>query len=407
MVGESIENIQSRRRNRRMKEKSEKLKNFLFTFGQFFSYSTVFIIFFVFLCLSAYAVQTDSPVIIQSIRTQSLGGAFTAVADSEELFFFNPSGLQSIEDSRLTMFGIRANFNADTISEIKEFAKAYDKANSSKELSRKSISSLGEYEPLISLGAPIQITYIRPHFGFMLLNPNMNAQTNFSFSGAKNESSVKIKNMNDLVAMVAYGRRIYRDLSAGLTLKYLVRTEIGRGEGTELADLVNGETYLFLRRGLGYDFGLMYELDRWSLKFGLNIRDLFGTNLTEDWIDLNSGDIIDRDIEYKIKRQTTFGISYQPDFKIPFRRLVYYPEDMIFALDIGGGDSFSKVRFGSEIKFFRWLALRFGFGKGIRLGLGIQTGTVQLDYMFSPKMTDAYLDKETENNHAFSLLLRY
>lgn len=367
------------------------------------------------LCLSAYAARDDRPIMVQGVRTQNLGSAFTAVGDNEDLLFFNPAGLQQIEDSRLTMFSLKAGFNTDTINEIKEFAKAYDKADSSKDLSEKSIDELKEYESLLNLALPVQITYIRPNFGFSLLNSSMNAQAHFDYDD--DESIVRIKNTNDLVAMVSYGRQIYKDLSAGLTVKYLTRTEIGKGdEGIELADLSNQEAKIFVRRGLAYDLGFMYELDRWQLKFGLAIRDLLGTNLTEQEIDLNTGDITDKDTEYNIKRQTTFGISYQPDFKIPWERLAYYPEDVIFALDIGDGDSFSKVRFGSEIKLFKWLALRFGFNKGIRLGLGIQTGMFQLDYMFSPEMTDpylAYLNKEnkdyegTKNNHTFSVLLRY
>jgi len=354
------------------------------------------------LCLNSINAEVDdNPFIIQSVRTESMGSAFTAVADSEDVLFFNPAGLQNIQDSRLTMFGIRADFNIDMINGIRDFVDAYD--GDSQDIDAESISELQGYSPLIGLAGPIQITYIRPHLGFMFLNPSIKAKADFSYLSGENQSSVKLTNTADVIAMLAYGRRVYQNLSAGLTLKYLARTEI---RDTELSDLADNQAFILVRRGISYDLGLMYEIKRLPFKFGLDIRDILNTSLSEQSINIDNGDVEDGD-DYEIKRQITLGISYQPDFKIPWDKLAYYPEKTIFALDIGGGDNFSTVHFGTEMQMFRWLALRFGINKGVRLGLGLHTGTVKFDYMFSPKMTDTYSNKETENNHAFSIFLRY
>lgn len=51
----------------------------------------------------------EDPLLVLSVRSLALGEAMTGIADDEDLIFYNPSGLVMLEDSRLTLIGLRAN----------------------------------------------------------------------------------------------------------------------------------------------------------------------------------------------------------------------------------------------------------------------------------------------------------
>ncbi|MCD6507361.1 hypothetical protein J7M22_12170 [Candidatus Poribacteria bacterium] len=350
------------------------------------------------------AGRGDMPFAVESVRILSLGGAYTALTDEENTVLYNPACLEYVQESKLAIFGLRANLNEDTVESTSKLINSYIDANKLRKIHPSTIDELRTYHPLVSLSGPIQISYVRDHFGFSLLNPVSNAKLSYDY---KDGAVVKIKCYQDAIATLAYGGRVYRDLSVGLAMKYLVRCEVGRLGGDDILQLYDMKGNLYIRRGLGWNFGMTYEIKRWSLRVGLSIRDLFGTDLSEQILKLETTKFR-RGGKTEIKRATRIGLCYQPDFKIPFSKLAYYPYSTLIAFDFGDGKSFGeKFHLGVEIKPFRWLALRMGVNDGIRLGLGLRTAVCKLDYMFSTGYRDRFLGERVGNVHAFSLIFSY
>lgn len=370
------------------------------------------IVFLLAFSIESVAVKYEDALSIPSVRSLNMGGAFTAIADDDDALFYNPAGLAFIEDSRLTCVGLKVNFNGDTISSNSELISAYADANpegkqrKSEAISQKSINKLKKFEPLLNLVGPIQFTYTRPGFAFSLLNLSTSAKMDFEFKD--NMSHILFHGRSDTLGMMAYGRQIYRGLAVGLTLKYLVRGELGDSQkGVEIGDVFDQDETIFIKRGLGYDLGLIYNLEAWNLKVGAALKDVLSTELTVEERHLDGFDVED-DYTAEIKQTFAIGLSYQPDVKIPHKKFAYIPHNLILSADIGSGDSFSdRLRLGMEMKVYRWFALRLGLHSGVQLGLGLRTRTVMLDYMFIPSIEDEFLDAETDNNHYVSLLLSY
>jgi hypothetical protein len=354
---------------------------------------------------AAFGARSDMPFAVESVRVLSLGGAFVGLTDEENTALYNPATLEYVRDSKLAIFGFKANLNDDTIGSVSKLANAYIDANNLRKIPRQTVQELKSYKSLIHLNGPVQISYVRDRFGFSLLNPAMNVKLSYEY---RDGTIIKIKGQQDAMAVLAYGRKVYKNLSIGLAMKYLVRGEVGRlGGGDDVLQLYDGKGNVYIRRGIGWNFGMVYDLKRWSLKVGLSIRDLFGTELSEQVLRLEKGKLKSGGT-FEIKRATRIGLCYQPDFKIPFGRLVYYPYETLVILDFGEGDSFwEKVHLGTEVKIFRWLALRMGINSGLRLGLGLRTTVCKLDYMFSPSYKDKFLRERVRNAHAFSLVFSY
>lgn len=350
------------------------------------------------------AKKTDMPFAVESVRILSLGGAYAALTDEENTVLYNPASLQYLQESKLAIFGLRTNLNEDTVESTSKLISSYIDVSKLRKIPRSTIDQLKTYHPLISLSGPIQISYVKNRFGFSLLNPVSNAKLSYDYG---NGAIVKLRGYQDAMVSLAYGRKVYKNLSVGLAMKYIVRCEVGKLGGDDILQLYDMKGNLYIRRGLGWNFGMTYEIERWSLRVGLSIRDLFGTDLSEQILKLETTRLREGG-KMEIKRATRIGLCYQPDFKIPFGRLAYYPYSTLVAFDFGDGDSFwEKVHLGLEIKPFRWMALRVGINDGVRLGLGLRTAVCKLDYMFSPGYKDRFLDEKVNNVHAFSLIFSY
>jgi len=366
------------------------------------------IVFLLAFSTKSFAADEDA-ISIPSVRSLNMGGAFTAVADDEGVLFYNPAGLAFLEGSRLTCFGLKAHFNEDTISSNSELISAYMDANpqgnqvKSEAISQTSINKLKKFDPLFNFVGPFQITYTRPNFAFSLLNLQTSAKMDFEYDYGKKVSNILLHGRSDTLGAIAYGRRVYRGLAVGLTLKYLVRGELGDSKkGAAIVDVLDQDETLLLKRGLGYDIGVIYDLERWGLKVGAALKDVLSTGLTVEERKLDGFDV-EEDYTAEIKQSFAIGLSYQPDVKIPHKRFAYIPHNLILSADVGS----DGLHLGTEMKVYRWLALRLGIHGGVQLGLGLRTKTLALDYMFTPSVEDPFLDEETDNNHYLSLLLSY
>jgi len=334
----------------------------------------------------------EDPFLRVGPRSLALGEAMTGVIENEDLLFYNPAALAMWEDSQLTLIGLRVNLNADTLDTIDEFAGAYGDAEKPPggknydridDFSQTRLETLGDLQPLARFAGPIQITYLRQGFGLSLINPEILGRIDVDAA----DSKIHFRGRGDVLGMVSYARKVYQNLSVGLTVKYLVRSEIGQdGRGPKLTDVLDEDANIFLKRGFGYDVGIAYEMERFPVTIGFALLDFTGTTLTVQERELDGFGKVGPDQKSKVDGRFALGVAYRPDFKIPIKRLAYMPADVLLALAFTSGDSFGEqFHLGIEVKPYRWAAFRFGIHDGVHLGIAGQRGRVQ----FGKRLTSA------------------
>jgi hypothetical protein len=369
-----------------------------------------FVLFTLCCALSMLPIEgwAEDPLLIPSLRAVSLGEAMVAVAADEDSVFYNPAGLQMVEESRLTLIGLRVNLNNDGAKTIRDFVDAYRDAKPPPggkgveridRFSQKSLKKLRKQDPLLRLSGPIQLAYVRRGVAVTLFNSDIVGRPD-----VEGTSNIHFRGRGDAFGALSLAKTVYRNLSAGITFKYLVRSEIGKGgTGPKLSAVLLREENMVLKRGWGIDIGLLYRIQRPGLAVGLTWLDFSGTSLAIQDYELNRFGRVGESGNSTIPSRFALGVSYQPDFKFPVKALAYMPEQLTVAFAFTSGDSFNeRLHLGVEMKPYRWLALRAGVHQGIRLGIGLRGKTMALDYMFAPSLTDPYLDEKTENTHAFS-----
>lgn len=353
-----------------------------------------------FVCfLAVSAAGYDKPVLMESVRSMSMGGASVSVADDENLLFFNPAGLVNIEDSKITILNLGAKFNPDTFRCVNELTYSYNKVKDFRALPTKSVDKLINFRPLLS-ASPLALIYIRPNFALSLVNTEVNVEGYFARSGE--ESIVEISSYGDAAIMLSMGYRVFRDLSIGGTIKYLSRFNM---EDNHADDLVDHKPTILIGRGLGLDTGILWKAEDWSA--GFSVRDTFGTKFAWKY-GMTRGEWgqLEKEFKTKIDEDVTLGFSYKPDWKLSV--YPYIPEDLVFAIDIGAfRPLFRNLHLGMEARIFRWLALRAGINAGLMVGIGLNTTIWHLDFMYATHLRDEYLEKTTYNNFCFSIALKY
>lgn len=340
----------------------------------------------------------EDALISQSTRLQNLGGVYSSLPDNIELLSLNPAVLSFVEDSKLTLFNLRLELNGDAFSTVKDFIDAYQDAKTTKDLSPKAIQRLERHDPLFGVFGPFQISYVKKHWGLSL--SNLKAQFSPRFSYDADASTVRLDGHGDTVLAFAYGLRVKRGLSAGISLKYQVRAQL---LDTDVAEITETDL-LFLRYGLGFDLGLFYPVQHFlshPLYLGVTYHDVFDGTLNEREFHLDRKGSTKGEAK-EIARQFRLGVTYQPDFKIPYQGWVYFPLRTLLSIEVGSGDSFGeRLHLGAEVQLRHWLALRLGVNRGIRLGFGLNTQTFFLDYMYSPRM------EAHRGVHSISMMRRF
>ena len=344
-------------------------------------------------------IGSDAPIMMESVRSMSMGSAAVAVADDENLLFFNPAGLTNIKDSKLTTFSLVVKFNPDAIRVADKLISSYSKVKDFRRLSKNSVDKLRSLSPLLSL-APARLVYVRPHLAVAFLNTETNMKGSYSYY--EEESIIKISGHGDAVMMLAMGSRVFRKLSLGGTLKYAFRFDMKENDANALLDY---EPTVPMGRGLGLDMGLLWTEENWRL--GLSIRDVIGTKITgKSGIVEGEWDRLERQYTAKINNDFTLGFFYRSDWKLPF--YPYIPRDLIFAADIGGLWPVARnLHLGAEARILRWLAVRIGMNAGLRIGVGLRSNIWVADFMYATKLRDEYLDRVTSDNFCLSVAVKY
>ncbi|MEW6087961.1 MAG: hypothetical protein AB1498_06605 [bacterium] len=398
------------------------------------------------------ALGAEDNIFYRGLRPMGMGGAFISVADDENTRNWNPAGMMYLPGMNLS-FQIQGRASDDVVSSVSDISNmidAYDEINNdttdfwsnpkTNDFYEKYIKGWMDKKIVFNIDGGFDLVLPKARkkvmtfglgfyaktktniwlnqtglsamgFPFSLIDDQMlyNINLDFvpSFSGAYKFSSV-------VPTFVSGGKR---DLSVGLTFKYIMRYKISNESSPyNVKELIDGKradgTVIDLAKdaknlvdhpgsGVGFDIGAITELTDY-MRVGMVLQDV-GTKITYD-----SAAIPADDIPMNVRIGTTF---------YPFKYL--YPDsqrknfDVIISADLDNltgdarenSDLMDKVHLGAEMKFslfknFLSLGLRGGTNQGFPTygvtlhGLWI----LQLDYT-------AYGDEFADyHNAAFSII---
>jgi len=210
----------------------------------------------------------------------------------------------------------------------------------------------------------------------------------------------------------------------GGDLRYMLRAEardVGIIEFAKAAgDGAEPSFEVYSGAGLGFDFGTILELGKWTV--GFSARDIGGTDLsykknTADNLDqIMSFDGSGEDIEetYSIPMVTSYGIGYDPDgfllpswlfdpvFHAEYRKTHYQAED-------AKEDSFwTGVHMGMEAKVLRFIKLRSGINQGYAtFGAGVKLLFLDLNASYFTREMGRYAGVKPNEGFTLEAAIRF
>ncbi|AKL97818.1 OmpP1/FadL family transporter [Endomicrobium proavitum] len=369
---------------------------------------------FVFVSVSlSYAV--DRYDLIKGYRVNGMGGAFTAVADDENAFFYNPAGITQRDGYLLQIISIDAQ-----IQDMNFFTKRFKDISNFDNLPLDEQLDLLKQSPSISLSlpnlsfltAPIAVGNNYLSFGAGIFASG-EASFKFDLSATRMYVDFNISGTGFFAVPVAYqitdlsAIDLPGKLSIGANFKYIERIKASAYFDSDEWD--NMSSKYFYGTGFGADLGLLYTFTK-ELNFGLQVKDVWGTKIKYDSSSASSTGTTDySNYEETIKPMLNFGVSYVPEriFNIETNNRLTLAADI---RDFAGSDNepdgefYKKLHVGAEYRFSPF-ALRLGLNSGnIAFGLGIETNGFQLAYAYFGQ--DSQYSSETAWVNQFTLAFK-
>ncbi|MCX5782539.1 MAG: hypothetical protein NT145_07580 [Elusimicrobia bacterium] len=382
----------------------------------------------------SFALAKEDPVFIRGVRPLAMGGAFVALADDKNAFFYNPAGITQRTGSEFTLFELPVSITNDSLNfyqyynDNKDKLENFDKLNiiDKNQVITDINNKITKYKTRITLGFP-NFSYLTPGKKFLSWGIGVFDEANVGFQF---RSGILIPNLNywgkaDVIGAVPLAHRfdslpynIPGKISVGANVKYIMRGKID--ETKSVLELDNISPQLQMGNGMGFDIGTLYQPNsRWN--FGLQITDLGGTTLKYDAVNTTDpGKLSKPAYNSMINSEWNMGTAFIPS------KIYYWPKkyintkDRILLLadvrDILSSEErvvsdyfWKKLHLGAE---FRWgpLSLRGGFNSGYpTLGLGARIPYLGLraDYAYWTDELGAYAGQIAETNHRISIALSW
>lgn len=377
----------------------------------------------------------ESSVFVRGIRPTAMGGAFTAVSDDYNAFFYNPAGLTQIQKWQMQFFDLPIIIS-DDLFDLYKWVNDNDTAL--KDYEKQS----DETKTKIMNDIMDRISRFRVHVSGSVLNPNFisspiglanNLKLNFGL-GLFNVYDVKIRinsgllvptiDMSgalDVVGLVPLAFKMEQtpfDLPGSLSLAGTVKV-IQRGRLEEqrksILEFEEFDPALQRGKGVGLDFGTLYQLnEQWN--FGLMVADIFGTPIQYD--EVTSNNISKPETTNIINPTVNAGIAWRPtNFYFWKNKFIPLNRHFVFAFDVNditdeeekliGETFFKKVHMGAEYQT-KMLSLRCGFNSGYpTFGGGLRLWILNLDYAFYGEELGMYAGQMPEWNHMVSVAIRF
>jgi hypothetical protein len=358
------------------------------------------------------AMAAEAPAMIRGTRALGMGDALTALADDQNVFFYNPAGSVQRTGSMVNFLDVSLTASKDAIdfysflNDNEDALKNFDNLSSDDQVALidKIQKEMLPLKPTFGVTAP-NVSYLsgplfgRVHWGAgffgqvsgrmgfnpIVVTPTLYYDINVDAIPTGN-LSVKLKQLP----------LIPGSLGVGANVKWIRRGRVSE-TAVETFAMDNYEAPpAQIGNGFGMDFGTLYQpTPRWNV--AVSVSDFGGTTIKYDALSAENGFDAQPAHSEEIKARWNTGVAWTPgrigweSFGIPLHdRLVLAAdvrdfankEDKIFA-DGGLADTAgTHFHLGAE---YRWwfLRLRTGANQGYFTGgVGIDWPMLKLDYAY-------------------------
>jgi hypothetical protein len=387
------------------------------------------------LILPVLAWGGDRSFMVKGIRPVAMGGAFTAVANDANAYFYNPAGLTQIQKWQIQIANLPVTISNDTLD---LYTWINDNQTQLEKFDEQS------YDTQVKLMNDItnQVSKLKVHVSGSILNPNFisspiglrnNLKMNFGVGifdlydvriGVNNGLLVPNIDMVgnlDVVGMAPFAFKMEKtpfdlpgSLSVAGTLKLLRRGRIEELRKSVL-EFEEFDPKIQQGNGVGLDFGSLYQFnEQWN--FGLMVSDIFGTPITYEQV--TSNNITRPETTEIITPKVNMGVALRP------KNLYYWKNKFlplknhwVFAADVTditntdekllSASFFKKLHLGAEYQT-KMLAIRGGVNSGYpSFGLGLNLWLVKLDYAFYGEELGMYAGQIVEWNHMVAMSIGF
>jgi len=361
------------------------------------------------------------------MRPLAMGGAFTAVSDDANAFFYNPAGVAAAEKTHLTLLQIGLTIgddlkkgydwykdNQDDLDKMDDLQDSDpDKYN---RLMRDVANTISKLRIVAAVDAP----------QFSLLSPNhklsygagLFAQANIlvSVNAGIIVPLLDIHGRADVVAPVAFGMKFMdKRLAVGVAPKLLKRIRIDETRLTFL-EMEDFDVQEQTGDGFGVDMGVIYKLTN-KMNVGAAWKDatfplLSGTEITygAEWQDAKSTSTTPTLIPgytARIPSQLNIGMSYRMNKLLLFSFDIYdvwHSKNKV----LWGATLWPKIHAGCELNLFNFLRGRVGINQGYpTFGFDVNLWLFHIEYARWADERGFYAGDLAEWQHKLAITMRY
>jgi len=377
----------------------------------------------------------EAPVFFEFVRPLGMGGAFTAVADDQNVFGYNPAGMVQRTGAEVTILEIAAGANTD-FKDGSDFIKNNeDKLNdfngTDPGFTNQIVDEVVPLRPRARVAADLASFVSGPKFLGLPIHVGFGAfagvDFGFKFDYGAPAPTISFNVNNDVLIPLSIAKRfntrfIPGTIGVGLTGKFITRTTVREDRVSLIAVDNIKEPPVANGRGIGSDLGFLYQPTN-RLNVGLMVRDFLGTKMSFDKVDPEDGFDGQAERDTVISPRTNIGFAYVPKTFLGFghtsdrltlafdlRDVFNKDEHVLFQNGFHrplGQDFWERTHFGAE---YRWwfLRLRGGAYQGYgSFGLGFDFPIFKVDYAYYGRELGQRSGDLREDNHIVSIAFRF
>lgn len=305
----------------------------------------------------------------RGLRPLGMGGAHIAVANDYNALFYNPAGLNDVEEWKVEV----ATLGVGISSQIKNLYNNRD--NLGGDVTKLAGIVEGSIGKNHHIGFEFVPSFVKKNFGFALVE---DLKLNIRI---RNQAvpEVGINAKNDLMAVSGFSMRFWDRFQFGLAAKciYRMKSEDTLSAMSVLNDNIKLKNILKEGQGYGLDLGFNYILPLpFKQKIGFLAADILNTRF-----DMNLIKLVDEaGTPSEISRTFNIGYKIEPPALFYIRPVVAIDfRDLLNATD---SSYMKRFHIGTEIKLPFIFSLRFGFGQGFfAFGVGADFWLLTIDFV--------------------------
>ena len=399
--------------------------------------SATIVLFVTALCLKA----EEAPTFVQFARPLAMGQAFTAVADDNNLFAYNPAGLVQRTGSEFTLLEIMGGMSEDAMKAYK-FVKdnqdhlthfesfASQDPPGAAYLVNKIRTDISRLNPHIFASADVASYLSGPSFWGAHLGIGALGSTDdrFFLNSPQPIPSITYFFNSDVMVPVTLAKRwdnvplIPGKLGVGVTAKFIRRFQVFRVNEsvTELDNLKSPP--VSKGKAFGGDVGLLYQPTN-RVNAGMMVQDFGGTKMSFEALDAKKGFPALPGRDTVIRPRTNLGLAMVPSsllfllptndrwtFSADINDVMSPREHVLFQNGLNrvlGENLYTHLHFGAEFRYW-FMRFRGGINQGYPCGgLGIDIPFLKIDYAYFVRELGEFAGDVKEVNHAISLAIKF